>query len=50
MRCGGFFSLTGSTKEETADPLQPPESAELSLRLQGRKSIGEPYIGHDLRL
>lgn len=32
---------TGSTKEETADSSQPSEGAELSLRPQGRKSIGE---------
>lgn len=44
------FLLTGSTKEEMADPSQPSEGAELSLRAQGRKSIGEPYIAHDLRL
>lgn len=42
-----FFLLTGSTKEDMADPSQPSEGGELSLRAQGRKSIGEPYIVHD---
>lgn len=37
-----YFS--GSTKEEMADSSQPSEGAELSLRPQGRKSIGESYI------
>lgn len=32
-----------------ADSSQPSEGAELSLRPQGRKSIGESYIVHDLR-
>lgn len=37
---------TGSTKEETAEPSQSSEGAELSLRVHGRKSIGELYIAH----
>jgi len=34
---------TGSTKEEMADSSQTPDGAELSLRPQGRKSIGESH-------
>lgn len=43
------FLHTGSTKEEMTDSSQPAEGAELSLRPQGRKSIGESYTVHDLR-
>ncbi|TMS12287.1 1-phosphatidylinositol 4,5-bisphosphate phosphodiesterase beta-1 [Larimichthys crocea] len=39
--CEPSSPSAGSTKEEMADPSQPPEVAELSLRPQGRKSIGE---------
>ncbi|KAF3849652.1 hypothetical protein F7725_019371 [Dissostichus mawsoni] len=39
--CEPSSPSAGSTKEETADSSQPPEGAELSLRPQGRKSIGE---------
>lgn len=38
-----LYRAAGSTKEELADPSQPPDGAELSLRPQGRKSIGESY-------
>lgn len=41
-----LFSPTGSTKEETADPSQSSEGTELSLRVHGRKSIGELYIAN----
>lgn len=41
-----FVFPTGSTKEETAEPSQSSEGAELSLRAHGRKSIGELYIAH----
>ncbi|KAM7368140.1 hypothetical protein PAMP_014387 [Pampus punctatissimus] len=39
--CEPSSPSAGSTKEETADSSQPSEGAELSLRPQGRKSIGE---------
>ncbi|KAK1888801.1 1-phosphatidylinositol 45-bisphosphate phosphodiesterase beta-1 [Dissostichus eleginoides] len=39
--CEPSSPSAGSTKEEMADSSQPPEGAELSLRPQGRKSIGE---------
>ncbi|TKS75924.1 1-phosphatidylinositol 4,5-bisphosphate phosphodiesterase beta-1 [Collichthys lucidus] len=39
--CEPSSPSAGSTKDEMADPSQPPEVAELSLRPQGRKSIGE---------
>ncbi|XP_074541137.1 1-phosphatidylinositol 4,5-bisphosphate phosphodiesterase beta-1 isoform X1 [Halichoeres trimaculatus] len=39
--CEPSSPSAGSTKEEMADSSQPAEGAELSLRPQGRKSIGE---------
>ncbi|KAM8726660.1 1-phosphatidylinositol 4,5-bisphosphate phosphodiesterase beta-1 isoform 4-T5 [Acanthopagrus schlegelii] len=39
--CEPSSPSAGSTKEEMADSSQPSEGAELSLRPQGRKSIGE---------
>ncbi|XP_041831604.1 1-phosphatidylinositol 4,5-bisphosphate phosphodiesterase beta-1 isoform X1 [Melanotaenia boesemani] len=39
--CEPSSPSAGSTKEEVVDSLQPSEGAELSLRPQGRKSIGE---------
>ncbi|KAF7641487.1 hypothetical protein LDENG_00280020, partial [Lucifuga dentata] len=42
--CEPSSPSAGSTKEEMADSSQPSESAELSLRPQGRKSIGESRI------
>uniref|UniRef100_A0A671TXM1 1-phosphatidylinositol 4,5-bisphosphate phosphodiesterase n=1 Tax=Sparus aurata TaxID=8175 RepID=A0A671TXM1_SPAAU len=42
--CEPSSPSAGSTKEEMADSSQPSEGAELSLRPQGRKSIGESYI------
>ncbi|TNM95135.1 hypothetical protein fugu_017894 [Takifugu bimaculatus] len=39
--CEPSSPSAGSTKEETAEPSQSSEGAELSLRAHGRKSIGE---------
>nr|ACI25594.1 phospholipase C-beta 1 [Paralichthys olivaceus] len=39
--CEPSSPSAGSTKDEMADSSQPSEGAELSLRPQGRKSIGE---------
>ncbi|GLD72018.1 1-phosphatidylinositol 4,5-bisphosphate phosphodiesterase beta-1 isoform X2, partial [Lates japonicus] len=39
--CEPSSPSAGSTKEEMADSSQPSEGAELNLRPQGRKSIGE---------